>query len=140
MTNLFLIFIALLFLQFSTLAQINEFKLLPSDGAEGDIFGNSVSISGDYAIVGAHHSDEVNGNNSGSAYIFKRDGSNWIEEQKLLASDGAEGDRFGISVSISGDYAIIGAPSDDDNGMELGQVQHMYLREMVQIGQKNKSS
>ena len=51
---------------------------------------NSVSINGDYAIVGADMDD----NNTGSAYIFRRDGSNWVEEQKLTASDGATDDYF----------------------------------------------
>jgi hypothetical protein len=83
-------------------------KLLASDGAADDWFGSSVSISGDYAIVGADGDDDK-GILSGSACIFKRDGTNWIEQQKLTASDGAAGDNFGYSVSISGDLAIAGA-------------------------------
>ena len=86
-------------------------KLLASDGASGDFFGMSVSINGDSAIAGAPLDD----NNTGSAYIFKRNGTTWIEEQKLLASDGASGDFFGMSVSINGDSAIVGAPYDDNN-------------------------
>jgi len=62
-----------------------EAKLLASDGAEYDHFGQSVSIDGDYAIIGAPWSDD-NGEDSGSAYIFKRDGTNWIQEDKLRAS------------------------------------------------------
>ena len=83
-------------------------KLKASDGEPGDHFGRSVSISGDYAIVGARHDDD-NGNNSGSAYIFYSNGLNWVEQAKLLASDGGPDDYFGTSVNISGDYAIIGA-------------------------------
>jgi hypothetical protein len=94
-------------------------KLLAADGAFDDRFGQSVSISGDYVIVGAH-SDDDNGSSSGSAYIFKRSGTNWSEQAKLTASDGAAVDLFGWSVSISGDYAIVGAHWDDDNGNESG--------------------
>jgi len=94
-------------------------KLTASDGAAGDDFGYSVSISGDYAIVGAYWDDDK-GNGSGSAYIFKRDGTNWSEQQKLTASDGAGNDNFGYSVSISGDYAIVGAWGDDDKGNGSG--------------------
>jgi len=90
-------------------------KLLASDGAEGDDFGCSVSIDGDYAIVGAYH-DGDNGSNSGSAYVFTRSGTVWTEQAKLLASDGAAGDMFGYSVSIDGDYAIVGVYRNDDNG------------------------
>ena len=98
---------------------IEEAKLLPSDVAAGDQFGLSVSISGDYAVVGAQYDDD-NGLNSGSAYIFKRAGTSWIEEAKLLPSDGTEYDNFGFSVSISGDYTVVGAFKDDDNGSSSG--------------------
>ena len=94
-------------------------KLTATDGAADNWFGWSVSISVDYAIVGANHDDD-NGDNSGSAYIFKRDGTSWSQQAKLLASDGFAGDGFGDSVSISGDYAIVGAINDDDNGTDSG--------------------
>jgi len=85
-----------------------EAKLLASDGAVDDLFGHSVSIDGDYAIVGVRYDDD-NGDGSGSVYVFKFNGSSWVEEQKLLASDGVVGDSFGVSVSIDGDYVLIGA-------------------------------
>jgi hypothetical protein len=71
----------------------------------GETFGNSVSIYGDYALIGA----SLNEYTIGSAYIFKRNGSSWEEMQKLMPSDGATYDWFGYSVSIYGDYALIGA-------------------------------
>jgi len=98
-----------------------ETKLLPSDGAAGDWFGNSISISGDYAVVGAFYDDD-NGTDAGSAYLFKRTGTSWAQEAKLLPSDGAADDWFGLSVSISGDYAVVGAIFDDDNGENSGSV------------------
>jgi hypothetical protein len=102
-------------------------KLLASDGAAGDNFGISVSISGDHAIVGAYEDDDK-GIDSGSAYIFKREGAAWVQQAKLLASDGAAGDDFGISVSISGDYAIVGAIGDDDKGSKSGSA-YIFKRE-----------
>ncbi len=90
-----------------------EFKLIASDGATDDQLGYSVAIDGDYAIVGAWMDDD-NGDDSGSAYIFKRDGTDmWTQQAKLIASDGAAGDYFGCSVAIAGDYAIVGAYGDD---------------------------
>jgi hypothetical protein len=94
---------------------VEQDKLIASDGTDIDLFGNSVSISGDYAIIGADHDDD-NGNNTGSAYIFKRSGENWVQQDKLIASDGAEITYLGRSVSICGDYAITGSYHDDDNG------------------------
>jgi len=96
-------------------------KLTASDGAAGDWFGYFVSASGDTAVVGAVFDDD-NGGNSGSAYVFVRLGSSWSEQQKLTASDGAAGDRFGESVSVNGDTAIVGAFFDDDNGGNSGSV------------------
>ena len=83
-----------------------------------DGFGDSVSVSGDVAVVGAILDDD-NGEFSGSAYVFRYDGAVWVEEEKLTASDGAAEDFFG-SVSISGDVALVGAWGDDDNGSDSG--------------------
>lgn len=75
----------------------------------GDYFGWSVAIDGDTAVIGAYGDDD-NGNLAGAAYVFRYNGSNWVQEQKLLASDGTEKDGFGKSVAISGDTILIGAP------------------------------
>ncbi len=98
---------------------LSEFKLAANDLEPADYFGYSVSISGDYAIVGAYRDDD-GGESSGSAYIFRLEGGDWIEQAKITASDTAAGDFFGYSVSISGDYAIVGAYGDDDNGSSSG--------------------
>jgi hypothetical protein len=94
--------------------------LLASDRASADRFGYPVSISGDYVVVGAFQEDEgASGgstlSNAGSAYIFKRDGTSWSQEAKLVASDREAGDNFGTSADISGDYVLIGAQRKDDN-------------------------
>ena len=97
-----------------------EAKLLPSDGAASDYFGRSVALSGDTALVGAFYDDD-NGSASGSAYVFVRSGATWTQQQKLLPSEGAASDQFGISVALSGDTALVGARGDDDdNGSESG--------------------
>ena len=98
---------------------VEETKLTASDGDPYDAFGYSVSISGDSAIIGAVYDDD-NGNNSGSAYIFRRGGTGWIEEAKLTASDGDYDDYFGTSVSISGGYTIVGAVEYDIVARESG--------------------
>ena len=115
-----LCFIVALFISASLFADwdIGEL-LLASDGAEYDEFGKSVSISGNYAVIGALANDE-NGSNSGSAYIFYYDGTNWSQQAILTASDGAALDMFGKSVSISGNYVVISATGDDDNGYNSG--------------------
>jgi len=89
---------------------IEEARLTALDAAEGDNFGFSVSISGNVAVIGAHGDDDT----KGSAYVFRFNGSNWVQEAKLTASDAAEEDNFGFSVSVSGDAALVGAQTNDD--------------------------
>lgn len=86
-----------------------EAGLTAPDGAAYDKFGHSVSISGDYAIISAYQKTIIGNANQGKAYIFKRSGTSWAQQAGLLANDGFANDRFGGSVSISGNYAIVGA-------------------------------
>ena len=88
-------------------------KLVPSDGAAGDSFGDSVSISGDTVVVGAFSADTSRGVDAGSAYVFVRTGTRWSEARNLTASNGAAGDQFGDSVSVSGDTVVVGAHLND---------------------------
>ena len=91
-------------------------KLTASDRAAGDGFGRGLSIVGDTAMIGAH-ADDDSGFNSGSAYVFTRDNAGvWHQRQKLTASNGASWDRFGGSISMSGDKVLIGADQDANNG------------------------
>ena len=81
-------------------------KLTASDPAVNDGFGFSVGISADTAVIGAFNKSSA----TGAAYVFVRSGSVWSQQPKLTASDASAGDRFGDSVGISGDTAVIGAP------------------------------
>ena len=82
-------------------------------GNVDDEFGCSVSISGNYAIVGAY-GDDVGANSfQGSASIYQYNGSSWLLMQKLIHPSSSANDFFGHSVSISGNYAIVGSYSDD---------------------------
>ncbi len=110
--------------------------LVASDRAASDWFGKSVSISGDYAVVGAYLDDD-GGNNSGSAYIFVRDGTSWSQQAKLVADDAAAYDQFGNSVSISGDYVVVGASWDDDGGSNSGSA-YTFVRSGTSWSQQAK--
>ena len=94
-------------------------KLRAADAAARDVFGISVSIDAGRAIVGAMLDDDL-GANSGSAYMFELRAGVWRQTAKLLASDGAAGDRFGIGVGVANDAAVVGADRDDDNGVDSG--------------------
>ena len=116
-------------------------KLKASDAAASDHFGgypantfgarNSIDVSGDGSIivVGANYEDG-SGSNSGSAYIFEKSGSTWVQVQKILGNDTAANDHFGQAVGVSGNGSTIAiaAPYDDDGGSAQGSV---YMFEKV---------
>ena len=85
-------------------------ELTAGDGAASDNFGYSVALSGTTALVGALYHRVGSNSNQGAAYVFTFNGSTWIQQQELTASDGAADDYFGISVALSGTTALVGAP------------------------------
>ena len=113
-------------------------KLLPNDGDAGDWFGLSGAVHNDVVMIGAAHDDGV-GLESGSVYVFSEqlDGS-WAQTGKLVAEDQWTADQFGWSVSLNGEFAIIGAPFDDDAGMNSGSVYIFTLQEGGMWAQASK--
>ncbi len=98
---------------------VEQAKLEASDPADFDQLGVSVSVSGDTVVAGSS-SDDDNGFNSGSAYVFIRSGTTWSQQAKLTASDADSGDRFGYTVSVSGETAVVGSPNNEDQGRDTG--------------------
>ena len=99
-----------------------EAKVVAEDAGEDARFGISVALDQHTLLVGAFFDDDL-GRRSGSAYVFTFDGTAWNQQAKLLASDGAEGDWFGVSVALDGDLAAVGARYDDnENGEDAGAV------------------
>ncbi|CAK8723641.1 hypothetical protein KKHLCK_13075 [Candidatus Electrothrix laxa] len=95
-------------------------KLNAADGVAHDVFGKSVSLSGDTAVIGTEQDD--------SAYIFVRatDGT-WKQQAKLTPADENSRNHFGRSVAVSGDTAVIGAPEDDGKGQGSGSA-YIFVR------------
>ena len=105
----------------STGVWVEQPKLTSRDGVAGDRFGHSLALSGNTVLIGAVNDDDL-GRDSGAAYIFTRDESTslWSEQAKLTASDGNYWRKFGHSVSLSGDTALIGEVYDDIKGSASG--------------------
>ena len=105
-----------------------ETQLSASDGVEGDRFGISVTIGDGVVAVGAYHHDEI-GADAGGVYLYDYDGSTWSNETKVLATDGTEGDAFGLDVALDGATLVVGAPYDDDDAaMNAGSV---YVLDLI---------
>jgi hypothetical protein len=101
-------------------AWTQQAQLNATGGAADDSFGISVAISGNTALVGASEDDVGGVNGAGTATVFTRSGTVWTQQAQLTATGGAGNDRFGYSVGLSGDLAVVGAP-DDDQGTNVDQ-------------------
>jgi hypothetical protein len=96
-------------------------KITAIDGGASDYLGYATSISDDYAIIGAYADDDVT-TDTGAAYVYQRNGTVWTQAAKLIASDGAVSDYFGIAVDISDHFLIVGAYRDDHSYTDQGSV------------------
>jgi len=90
--------------------------LVPNDIQELDNYGGSVDLRGQYAIIGASQ-QVMYGDNKGKAYIFKREGAEWIQQARILSSDNALYGHFGASVSINDNYALVGGDLTHDGAI-----------------------
>ena len=93
---------------------IEEQKLTASDREANDFFGGAVTLDKDLIVVGADDKRN-NGVRSGAAYVYRFAGLTWSEDDKLVASDGDSNDKFGQSVDVNGDFAVIGAFNDGNS-------------------------
>ena len=94
-------------------------KFTAAPRAAGDVFGQSVSVSGNTVLIGSPFDDE-RAANAGAAYVFHFDGAAWSSQAKLFSADAQPSDLFGIAVALSGDVAVVGAPLQADNGRSAG--------------------
>ena len=92
------------------------------------LFGLSVSVEADYAIIGAPYASVGGKFGAGLAYIFRRSGAIWVQQAILSATDAAESYYFGQSVSISGNFAIVGAPGAKSGGIADSGAAYIFER------------
>ena len=105
-----------------------EAHLSAADGAQSDWFGYSVSLSGNTIVIGAPYHHVGGGVQAGSAYVYTRSGTTWSEQGQLVAGDGTGGDLLGYSVSVSGDTAVVGAPSTSVDGFPDQGAAYLFAR------------
>jgi hypothetical protein len=92
---------------------------MASDAEPNDYFGWPVLMNGNFLIIGAYGDDDL-GNGSGAAYVFKFNGSTWVEQQKLHASDGGAGDYFALVGAMDSERIVLGAGGDAIAGPDSG--------------------
>ncbi|HET6494489.1 MAG TPA: FG-GAP repeat protein, partial [Thermoleophilia bacterium] len=105
-------------------AWVAQAKLTAADGADLDLFGYSVALSGDTALIGAMGL----GRRPGAAYVFALSAGSWTQRARLRAFDGVAGDEFGRRVALSVDTALIGAPGHDIAGKQFAGATYVFAR------------
>ena len=102
-------------------------KLVHEGPVKGDGFGEDVAVDRNTAIIGVAGDDEV-GRDSGSAYVYFREGNSWKRQAKLIPSDSAKGDAFGSSVFVLGNTAVIGSNGNTHNGVRFCGAAYVFTR------------
>lgn len=98
-------------------------KLMMADGLASDQFGRAVALQGTHLLIGAPYDDNGSYVNHGSAYLFKYNGSAWLQSNKFIPTVMENSVEFGSSVTIDGDYLAIGAPGcRENNAFRAGAV------------------
>ena len=95
-------------------------KLTANNGQAGDLFGSSVALDGNFALVGAPTASTFSTSSPGFAVLFQKSGETWNEVSRFSASDGSNNNKFGAAVALQGDTALIGAPQSDDGAINTG--------------------
>ncbi len=98
---------------------VQQAKLRADTQIEFAEFGFDVEIEGDLIAVSAWHDPSVEFN-TGAVYVFRRQGTEWTQEAKLVPSGGQAADEFGFDIAISGDTILVGTSRDDGNGNDAG--------------------
>lgn len=101
-------------------------RLVPDDGDDGDLFGSSVAIGGETAVISAVGDEDPNGADAGSTYVFEGSGEGWTQTAKLAPDDGTEGEEFGWAVAIENETALIGARRTDQPSREEAGAAYIF--------------
>ncbi|CAM9776882.1 unnamed protein product [Heterosigma akashiwo] len=89
-------------------------KVVASDGASADYFGNSVSRLSNSTFIVSAYGDDDEGSASGATYVFTSNAGSWLQYDKIVPSDGAAGDAFGYGISVLSSQKVVASALNDD--------------------------
>ena len=115
-----------------------HYKLFATDRAVSDYLGSSVAISTETIVLGAPHCRFARQDRCRGGLCTSRSGAAWFLQKKLIASDAAASDRFGVSVSVSSDTAVVGAPYAGVSGSAWAGAAYVYTRSAATWSQQTK--
>lgn len=90
--------------------------------SDSEWFGSSVAFDGETLLIGATGPDAL-AQAAGVVYVFRQDANQqWVEQDRLVASDGTSGSQFGSALSLSEGTAVVGqfcGNSDTDDKVHV---------------------
>ena len=98
--------------------------VVADDGVSGDGFGCSVAVSDLFLIVGASERNDLRG----AAYVFAHMSDKWRQKAALVPRDSHDHQKFGYSVSLADNFAIIGAIGDKSVGPFAHGAAYIFVR------------
>ena len=113
-------------LERSSNAWVETAVLTASDAAASDLFGAAVALEGDTAVVAARFAD-AGAADGGALYVFEHGPSGWVEVQKLVHPNPADGDWLAASLDLEGDLLFAGSDREDAGALNGGAV-HVWER------------
>ena len=116
---------------------IEDGRLTAADEADGDNFGDYVVMDGDTALISSSYADHDGMANAGAAYVFVKNGGHWTQQSKLVATDAAPNDNFGMEMALKGDLALIGARYKNSSVTHAGAV-YIFERDGLTWNQQAK--
>ncbi len=104
--------------------------IIPPTAGFGDFLGEAVALQREFLLFSARGDDEID-LDAGAAYVYQREGTAWLEAQKVVDPGGATGDDFGVSVALDELTFVIGANFDDEPSGDTGSA-FVYTLEPMQ--------
>lgn len=110
-------------------------RITPAAGDNGDEFGHSVAVHGEWLAVGARL-DEANGKKSGTTYVFRQNALNpasWSQTAMLQSGAAGIDDEYGYSVALDSEFLVVGARREATAGRRAGAI-HVHGRDVGGAG------
>ena len=93
-------------------AVLTETGISPKQPETNSGFGRAIATSEDILVVGAPEASQQ----AGAAYVFRKEGTRYIQVAELVSDNPATGDKFGYSVDIYGDTVVVGSNPSVNSG------------------------
>lgn len=119
-----LVFVVATLVAMSAHAQSVTFEQRLSGPSAGAEFGRAVAVDGDWAVIGSPAEDGTRG----AANIFERVADVWVQRQRIVASDGAVNDYFGLEVGMSGDTIVVGTYLSGPANLRFSGALYVFVR------------